>query len=131
MSLIFDCTVLTPEKTMYEGKAEFTVVQLYDGEMGFLPGHIPFIGELGIGEMRVMNQNQIDRMVIEGGIVEFFNNKITILAENVLMKKDLNAVKLQEDLKKLLDTDDEAYSGSFKDIEKQKFKARIKVALRP
>ena len=130
MALTLDCIVLTPEKTMYEGKAEFTVLQAHDGEIGFLAGHIPLIGELGIGEMRVMYKDQIERMIIEGGIVEVFNNKVTVLAEKVFMKKDLDVAKLQDELKKLLEADDETHSMTFKNIERQKIKTRIKVAMK-
>jgi len=130
MSLIFDCAILTPENIIYDGKAEFVVVQMHDGEMGFLSGHMPIVGELGIGEMRIMNENGIERIAIEGGIVEYSNGKITILTEHVFMKKDLDAEKLQEDLKKLLESDDKTISKTLKEMEKQKLKARIKVAMK-
>ena len=130
MSRVFDCIVLTPERSIYEGQAEFTVVQAHDGEMGFLPGHMRLIGELGVGEMRIMNKDQIDRMVIEGGIVEVSNNKVTVLAENAFLKQDLNAVELQEKLKKLLEIDDGTYNKTLKFMETQKLKALIKVAMK-
>ena len=95
MPRVFDCIVMTPEKTIFEGEAEFAVVQAHNGEIGFLPDHLPLLGELGIGEMRIMKKHQVEHMVIEGGIIEVSNNIVTVLTESAFLKQDLNADELQ------------------------------------
>jgi F-type H+-transporting ATPase subunit epsilon len=121
---------MTPEKTLYQGEVEFAVVQAHDGEMGFLPDHLPILGELGIGEMRIMNKQQVESMVIEGGIVEVSNNTVTVLTENAVLKKDLNIDNLQEELKFFLESDDDTYNKAFRKAKKEKLKARIRVAMK-
>ena len=46
-------SVVTPETTLLETSAQFVALPLYDGELGVAPGHSPFIGRLGYGELRV------------------------------------------------------------------------------
>ena len=113
-----------------QGEAEFAVIQAHNGEIGFLPDHLPLLGELGIGEMRIMKKNQVDYLLIEGGIVEVSNNTVTILTESAFLKQDLNADKLQEELETLLASDDDTYTKTFKNAKKEKLKARLKLAMK-
>ena len=134
MSRKIDCSILTPEKTLYEGQVDFAVVQAHDGEMGFLYGHSPLISELGTGEIRLKDKNSTEYLVIEGGIVEIKDNKLIVLAENAAKKDDLD----KDDLNKRMKDLEEKKKGLPKfsgekleiQIEQEKVKARIKVALR-
>ncbi len=134
MSRKLNCSILTPERTIYDGDIDFVVVQAFDGELGFLPGHSPLISELGVGEIRLRDKTSTDYMMIEGGIVEIRENKLIILAENAMRKDELN----KEELEKLHKELDEQQSelDPFSDerfeikLEQQKIKARLKVALR-
>lgn len=134
MSRKLNCNILTPERTIYDGDIDFVVVQAYDGELGFLPGHAPLISELGIGEIRLRDKTSTDYLIVEGGIVEIRENKLIILAENAMMKDELN----KEELDKLYKELDEKQSGldPFSEervevkLEQEKVKARLKVALR-
>jgi F-type H+-transporting ATPase subunit epsilon len=60
MNRKINCSILTPERTLYEGDVDMAVVQAHDGEMGFLGGHAPLISELGIGEIRLKNANSTE-----------------------------------------------------------------------
>lgn len=134
MSRKLNCSILTPERTIYDGDIDFVVVQAFDGELGFLPGHSPLISELGVGEIRLRDKTSTDYMIIEGGIVEIKENKLIILAENAMRKDELN----KEELEKLHKELDEQQSelDPFSDerfeikLEQKKIKARLKVALR-
>ena len=119
---------------LFEGQVEFAVLAAHDGEIGFLPGHSPLISELGIGEVRLMDQSETDYYVIEGGIVDVRDNTVTVLAENAHKKSDLDAEGLRLKLDDLGRKDAELPSLSKESmllkIEQQKLKARLKVALR-
>jgi F-type H+-transporting ATPase subunit epsilon len=132
MERLLDCTILTPEKLIYEGEAGFAVVQAYNGEMGFLYDHSPLISMLGIGEVRLRNPKTTDYFVIEGGIVEIKNNKLVILAEKAFRQSELNAVELQNKISEY----DETIAREKPDfrerflikVEQDKLKIRLKVA---
>ncbi len=134
MERLLDCTILTPEKLIYEGEAGFAVVQAYNGEMGFLYDHSPLISMLGIGEVRLRNPKTTDYFVIEGGIVEIKNNKLVILAEKAFKQSDLNAAELQEKINEY-DATIAREKPDFRErflikVEQDKLRIRLKVAKR-
>jgi F-type H+-transporting ATPase subunit epsilon len=103
MERVISCTILTPERLVYEGEVGFAVVQAHDGEMGFLYGHSPLISKLGTGEVRLNNPKSVDYLVIEGGVVEIKDNKLIVLAEKAYHKNDLSLSELESKMKELDD----------------------------
>jgi F-type H+-transporting ATPase subunit epsilon len=127
-----NCSILTPEKTLYEGSVGFAVVQAHNGELGFLYNHAPLVSELGVGEIRLRDDNRTDYLVIEGGIVEIRGNRMIVLAENAYTKDELNAAEIEKRLKEIKEMQFESFSKEkfIIQIEENKLKARLKVALR-
>ncbi len=72
-------SVVTPEATLLETPAQFVALPLYDGELGVAPGHSPFIGRLGYGELRVVEGDKTRRFYIDGGFVQVARNQVSIL----------------------------------------------------
>ncbi|PKL18647.1 MAG: ATP synthase F1 subunit epsilon [Spirochaetae bacterium HGW-Spirochaetae-5] len=134
MERVINCSILTPERLIYEGEVGFAVVQAHDGEMGFLYGHSPLISRLGIGEIRLNNPKSVDYLVVEGGVVEIKNNKLIILAEKAFKKSDLSASELDLKMKDLDNQMNEMpqYSEDkfILKLEKDRLKVRLKVARR-
>ncbi|MCP4131885.1 MAG: ATP synthase F1 subunit epsilon [bacterium] len=132
MKRTINCSILTPEKVVYEGDIEFAVVQAHDGEMGFLFNHSALISELGVGEIRLSNDVKTEYLVVEGGIVEFLDNKMIILAESAVKKDDLDSDEIQKQLNELGSTAVDPFSkeGYMITLEKDKLQARLKVASR-
>jgi F-type H+-transporting ATPase subunit epsilon len=46
-------SVISPEKTVYEGDADQVVAPAWDGQLGVLTGHAPMLVLLGEGELRI------------------------------------------------------------------------------
>jgi len=130
MNRTINCSILTPEGSIYQGDVDLAVVQGYDGELGFLFNHTPLISELGIGEVRLATKSSAESLVVEGGVVEISNNKMIILAENAYKKEDLNSEELIAKLKELEAKESEPFSEEriyLKDQEKR-IKVRLQVA---
>lgn len=134
MERVINCSILTPERLIYEGDVGFAVVQAHDGEMGFLYGHSPLISILGIGEIRLNNPKSVEYLVVEGGVVQIKNNKLIILAEKAFKKSDLSAADLDSKMKELDNQMNEMpqYSEDkfILKLEKDRLKVRLKVARR-
>ena len=127
-----ECSIVTPDKIIFEGQAEYAVVQAFDGEMGFLYNHAPLISELGIGEIRLRNNSDIQYLVVEGGFVEIRDNVLNVLADNAYIKKDLSKEQIEQDIKELKQTslsETDLKKMNF-EVELTKLKARLKVASR-
>ena len=127
-----DCTILTPERVLFEGEVGFAVVQAHNGEMGFLFNHSPLISELGIGEVRLRDEKSTNYFVVEGGAVEIRDNKLIILAENAIPKSELKVEEIEKKMKELSSKEVKTYSEEYFTVqaETHKMKMRLKVANR-
>lgn len=77
--------IITPDKTVYEGEVEYVQLPGSEGSFGILKNHAPIIASLGKGELNFTDtKNQKQSMKINGGVVEVLNNKISVLAEQIL-----------------------------------------------
>ncbi len=130
MERTIQCSILTPEHTLYEGEVGFAVVQAFDGEMGFLFNHSPLISELGVGEVRLSDSNSTESFFVEGGVVEIKDNKMIVLAESAIKSSELNTEDAEKKLNELSEQTFEKYSDDRLIIQAEvnKMKMRLKVA---
>jgi len=95
---VLECVVVTPEATVLQTPAEFVALPLFDGELGVMPGHSPFIGRLGYGELRVRADGKTSRLYVDGGFVQVVNNVVSVLANSAMPAEKLNAAVAKEHL---------------------------------
>jgi F-type H+-transporting ATPase subunit epsilon len=95
---VLECVVVTPETTALQTPAEFVALPLYDGELGVLPGHSPFIGRLGYGELRVKENGKLFRLYVDGGFVQVADGIVSVLTNNAVPAEKLNAAMAREQL---------------------------------
>jgi F-type H+-transporting ATPase subunit epsilon len=74
-------SVISPERTVFEGSADQVVVPAWDGEVGILHGHAPLLALLGNGTVRVMQGGSEQRFKIQGGFLQVADNVVTVLSE--------------------------------------------------
>ncbi len=74
--------VVSPVRTVFEGEASSVVLPAWDGSMGVLPGHAPFIGLLGGGMMEIDHPGGgSERFFLFHGVVKVENDEVTVLSE--------------------------------------------------
>jgi F-type H+-transporting ATPase subunit epsilon len=74
--------VVSPERVLYTGEADMLVCRTTDGEIAFLPGHVPFLGALGIGVVRSLLPERGEQAVaVHGGFVEVSNDRVIVLSD--------------------------------------------------
>jgi F-type H+-transporting ATPase subunit epsilon len=76
-------TVISPEASIFDGEADAVVAPAYDGMVGILPQHAPFMTLLGKGILSVETGSQTARFAVEGGFLQTVNNTVRIVAEHV------------------------------------------------
>ena len=76
-------TVISPEAAIYDGEADAVVAPAYDGQVGILPHHAPFMTLLGQGTLVVRTGASTHRFVVRGGFLQAVNNAVRIVAEQV------------------------------------------------
>ncbi len=74
-------SVVSPEKALFEGDATAVVAPAYDGEVGILPRHAPFLTLLGSGELVVRRQSETRRFVVSGGFIQVSGDIVRVVAE--------------------------------------------------
>jgi F-type H+-transporting ATPase subunit epsilon len=74
-------SVISPERTVYQGEAEQVVAPAWDGEIGILRGHAPLLVLLGTGDVRVRNGGQDQSFRISGGFMQVVDDVVTVLSE--------------------------------------------------
>lgn len=90
--------VVTPDGICYDHHAKFISVKTLDGEMGILPGHINLIDLLTIHEMkirRIDDDNHVDWVAINGGIMEVKDNLVTIVADSAERERDIDVSRAE------------------------------------
>jgi F-type H+-transporting ATPase subunit epsilon len=95
---VLECIVVTPETTALQTPAVFVALPLYDGELGVLPGHSPFIGRLGYGELRVIENGKTFRLYVDGGFVQVADGIVSVLTNNAVPAEKLSAAAAREQL---------------------------------
>jgi F-type H+-transporting ATPase subunit epsilon len=97
------CTVVTPEQTALETKADFVALPLFDGEIGIAANHSPLIGRLGYGEMRIKAGGTTTRYYVDGGFVQVADNVVAVLTNRAIPAAKLDAAAAEAQLKQALE----------------------------
>ncbi|MEW6144712.1 MAG: ATP synthase F1 subunit epsilon [Thermodesulfobacteriota bacterium] len=77
--------VITPMNLVVDERVDEVVAPGEVGEFGVLPGHVPFITILTEGELRYKKGSHERKMIVEGGIAEVRDDKVTVLTDRVRM----------------------------------------------
>jgi len=75
-------TIISPEKSIFDGDATAVVAPAYDGEVGILPRHAPFMTLLGEGKLVVREGNRSWTFAVMGGFLQVTDNAVTVVAEH-------------------------------------------------
>jgi F-type H+-transporting ATPase subunit epsilon len=74
-------SVISPERTLFDGEATQVVAPAYDGEVGILTGHAPMMALLGRGVLRVSEGGGERRFTVEGGFLQVVDNHVRVVTE--------------------------------------------------
>lgn len=74
-------SVISPEKTLFEGSVESLVAPAFDGEVGILPGHAPMMTLLGKGTLRLGSEGNAGRFEVEGGFLQVVDDAVRVVTE--------------------------------------------------
>lgn len=75
--------VVNPERVLFEGKAASLVAPAWDGKVGVLPSHAPFLTLLGEGEVDVdLVGGGSARYPVSGGVLKVLADEVIVLTES-------------------------------------------------
>jgi F-type H+-transporting ATPase subunit epsilon len=125
----FQCTVITPERKVFDGPVAFVALPAHDGEIGLLPNRAPLVCKLGIGILRLeTREGRLERMFVDGGFAQMLDNHLVILTQQARRPQEIDAGAEREALEKarqIRTTDAHALADRRRDIERAA--ARLKL----
>ena len=118
--------LVSPERVVYEGEAEFVIARTTDGEIGFQPGHVPFVGNLVSSVIRIaLSDGGVQRIAVHSGFVEVSDNHVALLSDVAELAEDIDTDRA----KNALDRANELLSGDSANEEAVKALQRAEVRL--
>ncbi|HVA67301.1 MAG TPA: ATP synthase F1 subunit epsilon [Elusimicrobiota bacterium] len=88
--------IISPERQVSKTSAEAVVVPAWDGEMGILPGHEPYLAQLRAGEVRLRNGGGADLFAVAGGFVEVSPERVRLFVETAELAEEIDLEKARQ-----------------------------------
>lgn len=74
-------TVIAPDRAVYDGEGDSVVAPAYDGLVGILPRHAPFMTLLGEGDLTVVEGDTRHTFHVRGGFLQVVRDTVRVVAE--------------------------------------------------
>ncbi|MBF0819176.1 F0F1 ATP synthase subunit epsilon [Streptococcus acidominimus] len=90
--------IVTPDGIRYDHHAAFVLVRTTEGELGIYPGHVELIAVLAIDEIKVRridDENHVDWIAVNGGIIEVSKDLITIVSDSAERERDIDVSRAE------------------------------------
>ena len=117
----FHFELVSPEKLLFSGEVESVVVPSTEGEFMVMQNHAPVMASLRPGLVTVgEGAGKTSKMFVRGGFAEVNAKGLTILAEQAIPLEDLDAAKLNQQVKDAEEDINDAQSVDAKRIASEK-----------
>ena len=88
MASLFKLSILTPERTVFEGDVQYVEAPGTEGYFGVLANHAALVTALSVGALTVRGASGgEERWEVAGGFFEVSHNVATVLADSVTAAK--------------------------------------------
>jgi F-type H+-transporting ATPase subunit epsilon len=85
--------LVTPEREVWTGEADFVTARGVDGDIGVLPGHAPLLAALAVGPVFIDAGGSRTAVAVDGGFLHVAHDddvtRVDILAEHALLSDEL------------------------------------------
>lgn len=92
-------TLVSPERQVMAEDVDQVDLPGAEGMLGVLADHAPFMTALAPGVVLIRNGAETTRVFVRGGFADVTPEGLTILAEEAVPVKELNAAKIGERIK--------------------------------
>jgi F-type H+-transporting ATPase subunit epsilon len=89
-----DLHLVTPEREVWAGSADFVIARTVAGDIGILPEHAPTLAALAVGPVYIDADGQRTAAVVDGGFLHVGElgdgTRVDILAEHAVLHDELS-----------------------------------------
>ncbi len=108
--------LVSPDRMLFSDEAEMVICRTPSGEIAFMAGHVPFLGALGIGIVRIHKEGgDVEKMAVHEGFVQVKDDRVIILSDVAERADQIDTERArrakeeaESDLKNAGDDDDKA-----------------------
>jgi F-type H+-transporting ATPase subunit epsilon len=124
MSDKLNFALVSPERELFNGEVDHVVVPGVEGEFGVMPNHTPAMSVVKQGALRVIDGGTERRIFVNGGFADVTPEGLTVLADEAIDLADIDAAKLEQELKDAAEDVRDASSDAMREAA-QKALARL------
>ena len=89
--------LVTPEREVWAGEADFVIARGVDGDLGVLPGHAPLLAALAVGPVFIDAGGSRTAVAVDGGFLHVAHDddvtRVDILAEHAEQAEEIDAAE--------------------------------------
>jgi F-type H+-transporting ATPase subunit epsilon len=94
--------LVSPERLLTSEQVDMVVVPGAEGDFGVLSRHAPLISALRPGVIRIFDGREVrERIFVAGGFAEVTPERCTVLAEEAVPVREIDAGKIDDELRAL------------------------------
>ncbi|GIU84067.1 MAG: hypothetical protein KatS3mg008_0842 [Acidimicrobiales bacterium] len=88
---------VSPERVLLSCEAEYVIARTKGGgDIEFLPGHIPFLGELETWTLKIKQTDGTERVAaVHGGFIEVFDDQVVVLSDQAELAEEIDTERAQ------------------------------------
>jgi F-type H+-transporting ATPase subunit epsilon len=88
--------VVSVERSLYEGEADFVIANGSHGELGILPRHAPLMTSLAPGALVIRSDGREEVLFVGGGFMEVLPDRVTVLADVAERAEEISEERAEE-----------------------------------
>ena len=92
--------VVSPERLIMSKSVDMVSVSGTEGDFGVLPGHTALVSSIRPGLLQIEVGKDVEKFFISGGFIEVIEDKVSILATDVISLNDINIAECEDKIKK-------------------------------
>ncbi len=84
MAKLFPVEIITAEKSVYSGEASVVFAKTTLGDIGFMAGHIPYVGALTTAPLKIVDSDGVAKIfAVHGGVIHVDEKSNLVVAARV------------------------------------------------
>ncbi len=88
--------VVTAERELYNGEANFVSAPGSEGRLGILPRHAALLTTLAPGDLRIELNGAEEPLFVSGGFLEVSDDNVTVLADTAEHAEEIDHARAEE-----------------------------------
>lgn len=105
--------LVAPAGMVYHGEVDMVVVPVVTGEVGILPRHAPFVGQLSIGRLRALADNgEWLNFAVAEGFVKVQFDKVIVLADAAEKAEQIDVERARRSVERAIERLEMYHAGT-------------------